>query len=277
MTTLTQFTVFPKLSNDLKAMIWDIASQEPRRIQFGYYVGSKRKNAKKKNDEPTSERDKIFSGKHPDYPYPWRLLATGRVPSVLITCRESRHWAMKHYRLDFKDQLYGKAMWYNPKVDILHFVSLTNLLLFVQGGCADINHGPIALVKDSFKMPAVERIFMASSISTHNYEIAVETAKKFPNLKSLATRTNGVDTEDVTYHSSGVVTGANNIPPSLKVRMNQLWNSDEWKAIRAYGQIPELRIYTIDELCSFRDAILVPPARRSERMKSMKIRLDVED
>ncbi|CCD49742.1 predicted protein [Botrytis cinerea T4] len=77
MTTLTQFTVFPKLSNDLKAMIWDIASQEPRRIQFGYYVGSKRKNAKKKNDEPTSERDKIFSGKHPDYPHPWRLLATG--------------------------------------------------------------------------------------------------------------------------------------------------------------------------------------------------------
>ncbi|CCD49743.1 hypothetical protein ACHAQE_010204 [Botrytis cinerea] len=99
-------------------------------------------------------------------------------------------------------------------------------------------------------MPAVERIFMASSISTHNYEIAVETVKKFPNLKSLATRTNGVDTEDVTYHSSGVVTGANNIPPSLKVRMNQLWNSDEWKAIRAYGQIPELWIYTIDELCS---------------------------
>ncbi|TEY77303.1 hypothetical protein BOTCAL_0056g00110 [Botryotinia calthae] len=66
--------------------------------------------------------------------------------------------------------------------------------------------------------------------------------------------------------------------------MNQLWSSDEWKATRAYGQVPELLILTAEEMWNSRrlrrpkaDASPVPPARRSERIKSMKTRLDVKD
>ncbi|TGO23127.1 hypothetical protein BPAE_0143g00250 [Botrytis paeoniae] len=246
MAILNQFTVFPKLSDDLKAMIWDLVSQQPSRIQFGSYTVRKTKNFKRKNNEPASERDKIFSGKYPDYPWTFRLSVEVRVPSVLITCRESRYWAMKHYRFDFKDQLYSKALWFNHKVDILTFDTLDTLLVFAQGGCA--RNGPISLIRDSSKMPVVERIVLLGSLPTYAFRIAMETTKNFPHLNSLVLRTDDLHYSHRSYQNYNLMSGTNIILPSIRVQLEQLWNSDEWETIRAYGQVPELRFLTAEEM-----------------------------
>ncbi|KAF7939795.1 hypothetical protein EAE99_001600 [Botrytis elliptica] len=296
MTVLTQFTVFPKLSEELKAMIWDLVSQQPSRIQFESYIVRKTKFSKIKDKELVSERDKILSGKHPDYPRPWRLKAEGRVPSVLITCRESRYWAMKHYRLEFKDQLYSKALWFNPKVDILTFDAISTLLVFIKGGCT--LNGRSLYFNDSTKMPVVERIALLDSIAPYSYDVAMETTKNFPQLKSLVMRTDGIRSDAVLCDSDRWLPGPRISLPSLRVRMNQLWHSDEWKAIRAYSQIPELRILTADEMWNAgltqpfgpsnkppkrrrgnleADPNQMPPVRRSNRIKSMETKQYLED
>ncbi|TGO44251.1 hypothetical protein BCON_0562g00060 [Botryotinia convoluta] len=242
MAILTQFT----LSDDLKAMMWDLVSQQPSRVHFGSYTIRKTKLSKSKNNELVSERDKIFYGKHTDYPNPWRLSAEGRVPSVLITCRESRYWAMKHCRLDFKDQSYSKALWFNPKFDVLSFDTLNTLLVFVQGGYA--HNGLNLLIKDSSKMPVVERIVLLESLPKYIYSVATETTKNFPQLKSLVMRTDRIRPEAVLCYTYDLISGGRSHLPSLRVRINQLWHSDEWKAIRTYSQMPELQILTADEM-----------------------------
>lgn len=234
MAILTQFTIFPKLSDDLKAMIWDLVSQQPSRIRFeGYQARARRARFSESNDnELIPERDNLFLGRHYDYPHPWRVSAEGRVPSVLITCRQSRYWAMKHYRLEFEYQLYSKALWFNPKVDTLVFDNVKTLLTFIEGGCT---HNMLASsFKDNTKMPVVERMVLLDSRLADRCHLAIKSAKNFPHLTSLVTITDDIVSEAVL--------------PSLRVQMNQLWHSDEWKAIRAYGQIPELRTLTADEM-----------------------------
>ncbi|TGO65585.1 hypothetical protein BOTNAR_0077g00290 [Botryotinia narcissicola] len=284
MAILTQFTVFPKLSDDLKAMIWDMVSQQPSRIRFeGYRVRAHRaKPSKSKDNELVPERDKIFSGKHPDYTHPFRVSAEGRVPSVLITCRQSRYWAMKHYRLEFKYQLNSKALWFNPKVDTLIFDNLITLLTFVEGGCT---HNRLdSSFKDNTKIPVVERMVLLEPHLAYYCHLTIKSAKNFPHLKSLVTRTDDILCEALL--------------PSLRVQMNQLWHSDEWKAIRAYGQIPELRILTADEMMNTGlaepfgtsnkppkrrrrnvkvDPNQMPPVRRSDRIKSMETKQYLEE
>ncbi|TGO12194.1 hypothetical protein BTUL_0093g00430 [Botrytis tulipae] len=284
MAILTQFTVFPKLSDDLKAMIWDLVSQQPSRIRFEAYRSRahRARLSESKYNELVPERDKLFLGKHPDYPHPWRVSAEGRVPSVLITCRQSRYWAMKHYRLEFRYQLYSKALWFNPKVDTLIFDNLNTLSIFVEGGCT--NNRLLSSFKDNTEMPVVERIVLLESHLAYRCHLAIKSAKNFPHLKSLVTRTDDIVPEVVL--------------PSLRVQMNQLWHSDEWKAIRAYSQIPELRTLTADEMMNSGleepfgpsnkppkrrrrnvkvDPNQMPPARRSDRIKSMETKQYLEE
>ncbi|KAF7905334.1 uncharacterized protein EAF01_005855 [Botrytis porri] len=295
MAIITQFTVFPKLSYDLRAMIWDLVSQQPCRIQFGHYIVRKTKLSKGKDNELVSERDLFFSGKHPDYPRPWRLKAEARVPSVLMTCQESRYWAMKHYHLEFKDQLYTKALWFNPKVDILVFNTHTALLVFVRGGCTF--GGLDSRFTDSSKMPVVERVVLLESLRTYMYSVATETTKRLPHLKSLVARTDGVRSDAVLCYSENFLSGGA-VLPSLRVRMNHLWHSDEWRAIRAYSQMPELQILTVDEMLDAGlaepfgpsnkppkrrrrnlkvDQNQMPPVRQSDRIKSMETKNYFED
>ncbi|KAF7918131.1 uncharacterized protein EAE97_011902 [Botrytis byssoidea] len=284
MAILTQFTVFPKLSDDLKAMIWDLVSQQSSRIRFeSYQVRAHRAIfSESKVNELVPERDKLFHGKHPAYPRPWRVSAEGRVPSVLITCRQSRYWAMKHYRLEFKYQLYSKALWFNPKVDTLIFDKLNTLLIFVEGGCT--NNMLTSSFKDNTKMPVVERIALLESHLAYRCHLAIKSARNFPYLKSLITRTDDIVPEAVL--------------PSLRVQMNQLWYSDEWKAIRAYSQIPGLRTLTAYEMMNTGlaepfgpsnkppkrrrrnikvDPSQMPPVRRSDRIKSMETKQYLEN
>ncbi|KAF7946352.1 hypothetical protein EAE96_009351 [Botrytis aclada] len=263
MSIFTQFTVFPKLSDDLKAMVWDLVSQQPSRIHFGSYITGVRTWPKSKNNELVSDRDKIFCGKHLDYPNPWRLSAESRVPSVLITCRESRYGAMKHYRIDFKDQLYSKALWFNPKVDILTFDTLDTLLVFARGGCSGRN--PIPLIKDSSKMPVVERIVLLGSLPTWYFRLAMETTKNFPHLKSLALRTDELHYSLTSYQNYGIISRRAVMLPSIRVQLEQLWNSDEWETIRAYGQVPELRFLTAEEMCNTGLVKSLGPSRRLKR------------
>ncbi|KAF7896341.1 hypothetical protein EAF00_006355 [Botryotinia globosa] len=287
MAILTQFTVFPKLSDDLKAMIWDLVSQQPSRIRFGgnRLRVHKAKPSKSKDNELVPDRDKIFSGKHPDYPHPFRVSAEGRVPSVLITCRQSRYWAMKHYRLEFKYQLYNKALWFNPKVDTLIFENFNTLLTFVEGGCT--HQSLDSSFKDNTKIPVVERVVLLEPYLALYYHDVVKTAKDFPHLKSLVTRA-----DEILFEA---------FLPSIRVHMNQVWHFDELRAIRACSQIPESiracsqipewRILTADEMMNTgleepfgpsnkppkrrrRNVKVVPnqmpPVRRLDRIKSMR-------
>ncbi|KAF5869733.1 uncharacterized protein Bfra_010933 [Botrytis fragariae] len=86
--------------------------------------------------------------------------------------------------------------------------------------------------------------------------------------------------------------------PSLVVRMNQPWHFDEWKANRAYSQMPELRILAADGMWNSglaqpfgpsdkppkrrrrnlkAETIQTPPVRRSDRIKSMETKQYLDD
>lgn len=238
MSNLEEFKLFPKLPAELKAKIWDFASQEPHRIFFDSYQPRKRRFSKAWAKEPASERDQIFSGRHADYPYIDRLCAEARVPAVLITCRESRYWAMKHYSLCFKDQLYHKALWFNPKVDILVFKHVLNLNLFVRGGCQNGRSSePIPIIQSSATIPVVERIVIRDLNHPVYYDLLVEMAKSFPHLKSLILR-NDVTLLVVDPTSTAYLTQIT----SLRTLLKELWDSDEWEAIRAHDETPRVQI-----------------------------------
>ncbi|KAI9642816.1 hypothetical protein NHQ30_008549 [Ciborinia camelliae] len=245
MSNLTEFTLFPKLSPEIKAIIWDLASQEPNRIIFDSYRIRKRKYPKRNAQNPISDRDKIFCGKHPRYPNPRRLWAESRVPAVLITCRESRHWAMRHYSLCFESQLYYKALWFNPKVDTIIFTDLFAACVFGYGGVA--KRGPVPLIQNNFIMPVVERIVIRESLKEYFYAGVKDMVKYFHHLKSLVMRTDGVRIEinNIFWRDA-----AGRIMQQRSVRLNleEFWNSEEWKAVRAHEKKPEFRIMTPVEM-----------------------------
>ncbi|ESZ92093.1 hypothetical protein SBOR_7508 [Sclerotinia borealis F-4128] len=244
MSDLAEFTLFPKLSSEIKAMVWDLASQEPNRILFDSWRIRKRKYPKRKVTTPISERDRIFCGRHPDYPNPRRLWAQGRVPAVLITCRESRYWAMKHYSLCFGDQLYYKSLWFNPKVDTLIFSDMFAAFCFGWGGV--IKRGAIPLIRDSFTMPVVERVVVQDTLRAYFYEKATEMASNFRHLKSLVMRTDGVPIEinSVWWWEDGYSIHQ----PSLRIFMQMFWDTEWWKATRAVDKKPEFQIMTPEEM-----------------------------
>ncbi|KAF7858528.1 hypothetical protein EAF04_009128 [Stromatinia cepivora] len=253
MPVLTEFTLFPKLCVELRAKIWGFASQEPNRILFDFSrIWRKREYPKKKANISISDRDKIFCGRHPDYPNICRLWAVSRVPAVLMTCHESRFWAMKHYSLCFEDQLYHKALWFNPNVDTIIFGDLDAWFSFVWGGCSSfvrgggssVRHRPIPLIRDSLVMPVVERIVIQESIHTCRYHDAKEMAQNFPHLKSLIVRTDNNPFDLESFWAWRSSTCRDELFSSIRVCLQKFWNSDDWKAIRAYDEMPELKIMT---------------------------------
>ncbi|TGO36178.1 hypothetical protein BHYA_0133g00200 [Botrytis hyacinthi] len=147
-------------------------------------------------------------------------------------------------------------------------------------------------------MPVVERIALAASVPTYLYSLVMEATKNFPHLKSLVVGADSLGARAGLYHSNELLPVARIRLPSLRVRMNQLWHSDEWKAIRAYSQIPELRIFTADEMWNTGlaqpfgpsnkppkrrrrnlkvNTNQMPQVRQSDRIKSMKTKQYLED
>ncbi|KAJ8059802.1 hypothetical protein OCU04_011433 [Sclerotinia nivalis] len=298
MPVLTEFTLFPKLCVELRAKIWDFASQEPNRILFdSYRMWRKRKYPRKKANIPISDRDKIFCGRHPDYPNICRLWAVNRVPAILMTCHESRFWAMKHYSLCFEDQLHHKALWFNPKVDTIIFSDMNACFSFVWGGCFSVGHGPIPLIRNSLVMQVVERVVIQESIHTYWYQKAKEMARSFPHLKSLVMRTDNIPFEAESFYGWHSLSGRNELLPSIRVCLQKFWNSDDWKAIKAHDEMPELQIMTPVEMWNIgfakplgpsnkfnrrpriskeKPAQMQPP-RRSDRIKAIEAAREAED
>ncbi|CAD6445184.1 236b857e-8fe7-4085-a26e-9ec437c5b109 [Sclerotinia trifoliorum] len=273
MPVLTEFTLFPKLCIELRAKIWDFASQEPNQVLFdSYRTSQKKKYPKEKANIPISDRDKIFCVRHPKYPTIRRLWAVSRVPAILMTCHESRFWAMKHYSLCFEDQLYQQALWFNPRFDTVTFTDMNACFTFVWGGCYSVGHGPIPLIRNSLVMPLVERLVIQESIHTSWYPRANEMARSFPHLKSLVIRTDNIPFESQFFFEGHNSSGGIELLPSFRFHVQNFWNSDEWKAIRAYDQIPEFQIMPAEmrNIGLLEEKPAQVPPRPSDRIKAIE-------
>ncbi|APA12309.1 predicted protein [Sclerotinia sclerotiorum 1980 UF-70] len=273
MPILTEFTLFPKLCVELRARIWNFASQELNQIVFDSFRTSQKRNyPKEKASIPISDRDKILCGRHPNYPNIHRLSAVNRVPAILMTCHESRSWAMKHYSLCFEDQLYHQALWFNPRFDTIMFADMTACFSFLWGGCSRVGHGPIPIIQNSLVIPVVERLVIQESVPTSWYRRAKEMARSFPHLKSLVIRTDNIPFESQFFYKGLNLSGEIALLPSFRFRVQKFWNSDEWKAIRAYDQIPEFQVMPAEMRnvgFLMKKPAQVPP-RRSDPIKAIE-------
>ncbi|QSZ31751.1 hypothetical protein DSL72_001319 [Monilinia vaccinii-corymbosi] len=268
MSDLTEFTLFPKLHPEVRAIIWELASQAPNRILFFSSTISARNYPKRKANTPISDRDRIFCGRHPDYPAPVRAGASSRVPSVLRTSRESRYWAMKHYSLSFQDQLYTKALWFNPKVDLLIFDDIQTAFCFGSGGCMTAigcitPSGPIPLIKTSSTMPVVERVVVQKFVNLIHWIYCKDAMKNFPHLKSLVIQTHG-NSDTWREIFAWYILGPDFTHLGLERALMTLRDSDEWKEIRRHDKKPGFQIMNELEMW---DAGLTKPLGPSYKQK----------
>lgn len=243
MSGLSEFTLFPQLSVELRIMVWYWASQEPNRIIFHSYRIRKRKYSRRRSGAPLTERDRVFRGTHPDYRGVTRIRPETRVPAVLATCQESREEAKKRYSLYFRDQLYDRALWFNPSLDIIIFEDLSAAYCFSWGGCSIGRQ--IDIVVTGSTMPVVERVVVKENIRSGPFLPIVTLALNFIHLKTLVMRTDRM-ADPPSMQFLNLATGR--ISPTLRYHLELFWRSDLWDTFRANGQIPKLQIMTPNDM-----------------------------
>ncbi|KAK0100708.1 hypothetical protein ONS95_007159 [Cadophora gregata] len=146
---MEKFMFFPKLPLELRRFVWNRLLPEPQSI---YMISN-------------GHTQKLTVGSITRNTYIYRAAASYKVPLLLSVCKETRQEVMFHHPPCFATNFGGVPIYYNRKIDLLHFDNPDALLHF-HGGSAP-NYLPRSITR-GFRLNMYEFYNTVSQIAVGN-------------------------------------------------------------------------------------------------------------